>query len=320
MGGKIDLFDKKLLYELDKDASQSLSVLAKTIKRSKQFVLYRMNRLEEEGVIQGYSAIIDMSKLGYFTFRVYLKLQQLTVTEKNALIKHINTKHDQVWSITSMHGKWDLALFLGVKKISEFHTIWESMMGKFKQKISTYNVTVYAPIYNFNRTFFLDKKAQTNVRVYGEGSAEKIGEVDHRIIEAYAKNIRQPVTQLAEELNLSPTSVRKRIKDLEKKKIICGYKVKINLHALGYVGYRVDIELVSTHRNKELFEYCREHPYIYQVNKSIGGADFETEMIVHDLNHLLTIIDEIKTRFSDAVSYVDYMGYSTIHTLRFIPD
>ena len=69
---KLDLYDKKILFEREKDSSKSVSDIARKIKRSKEFVNFRIHRLEKEEIILGYSAIVDMSKLGYFTFRIYL--------------------------------------------------------------------------------------------------------------------------------------------------------------------------------------------------------------------------------------------------------
>lgn len=56
------------------------------------------------------------------------------------------------------------------------------------------------------------------------------------------------------------------------------------------------------------------------INKSIGGTDFEIEIIVKDLVHLLSLIDEIKSTFKDVVNDVDYFGFSTFHILQYIPD
>ena len=94
----------------------------------------------------------------------------------------------------------------------------------------------------------------------------------------------------------------------------------MNQGKLGYEGYRVDLELSSTKDNKRLFEFCRQHKNIYQINKSIGGANFEMEVIVKDLQHLLKLIDEIKMEFKEAVDDVDYFGFSTFHILNYIPD
>ena len=160
MSLKLDLYDKKLLFELDKDSSLSISKLSSKLRRSKQFFLYRIKKLEEEGVIAGYHAIIDMSKLGFFTFRVYFKFQQMTEESGKKFVEYIKENLPQVWTITSMHGKWDYALFLGVRTTLEFHEIWDRIVLEFKNKIKNYNVAIYSPIYNFNRKFFLDERRE----------------------------------------------------------------------------------------------------------------------------------------------------------------
>jgi len=83
---------------------------------------------------------------------------------------------------------------------------------------------------------------------------------------------------------------------------------------------RLDFELLSQKKWKELFEYCRQHPKIYQVQRTVGHMDFETEVVVKDLQELLGIIEEFKAKFSGTINNVDYFGYSTYHLLNYIPD
>ncbi len=317
---KLDLFDKKILFEIDKKSNIPLQELSHKLKRSKPFILYRMKKLEEEGIVTGYHAIVDMSKLGYFTFRVYFKFQQMTKKQSVEFVEYVEKNLSQVWTMTSMHGKWDFALFLGVKTILEFHNIWDTIMLKYKKNIKNYNVAVYAPIYNFNRKFFLEDTKDVIERVYGGGLQEEVDKLDKIIIDKYANNVRQSALEISKKLNVSADTVRNRIKILEKRKVIVGYKIGLNLDKLGFVSYRVDLQLNLTQRNQELFEFCKYHKNIYQINKSIGGADFEIEVIVKDLNHLLELIDEIKTKFNDIVNDVDYFGFSTFHILKYIPD
>ena len=319
MGYKVDLYDKKLLFELDKDSSLPLQILAKKLRRSKQFVLYRMNKLEQEGIITGYHAIVDMSKLGYFTFRVYIKFQQMTQKDLQAFVEHVRAAFTNVWTITSMHGKWDFALFIGVTSINEFHNVIDSLTNSYKPHIKIYDIAIYAPIYNFNRKFF-SVSGDAVERVYGTGAPETSDKLDRSIIEHFAPNVRVSSLALAKKLSVSPDTVRHRIKKLERSHIIVGYKLGLNVEKLGYTSYRVDIQLVSTQRNKELHEYCRMHRYIYQINKTIGGADFEIEVIVKDQAHLIALIDELKTQFSSVINDVDYFGFSTFHVLQYIPD
>ena len=69
---KVDLKDRKILYELDLDARQSLTQIGKKVGLKKDVVSYRINRLQEEGVIQNYWTAIDTFKLGYNVFRIYI--------------------------------------------------------------------------------------------------------------------------------------------------------------------------------------------------------------------------------------------------------
>ncbi len=317
---KLDLYDRKLLSELDKNAAQSLADLGRVLKRSKQFVSYRMEKLEQAGIINGYYAIVDMSKLGFFTFRVYLKLQQMTLQDRDALAEYARKHFKQIWTVVSMHGKWDIALFIGVKTITEFHMVWDGLLAQYKQRIKSYNVAVYAPIFNFNRKFLLPTTEQGIIRVYGAGTAEPIDQLDKNIIEAYAVNVRQSASEIGRKLGINPELVRARIKNLEQNKVIVGYRVDFELKKLGLAGYRVDLQLTSTRRNKELLEFCSMHRNIYQMNKSIGGADFEIEVVVKDLPHLLQVIDEIRMKFKDVVNDAEWLGYTTIHVLKYIPD
>jgi DNA-binding Lrp family transcriptional regulator len=321
---ELDRLDKKLIYELEKDSSQSVSELAKKLQRSKEVVSFRIRRLEKEGILLGSSAIVDMSKLGYFTFRVYFRWQNMTEAQRREFYNDVKVR-ENIWTTTVLHGKWDFAFFIGVKSdkyIQSFHKIWTEILLKYKEKIAESKIAIYSPVYNFNKRFFLDFEMPTETieRVYGEGPPVEHDELDERIIKAYASNVRLPVTKIAEELNVSSETIRQRIKKLEQKGVIVGYKINLDLPKLGYQGYRVDFLLDSIERNQELFEYLKQHKYFYQVNKSIGGADFETEIVVESLNHLLVLLDEVMQRFSDVIKGYEYFGYSEFPTLSIVPD
>lgn len=318
---KLDLLDKRILFELEKDSSKSVSEIAKKIKRSKEFVNFRIHRLEKEKIILGCSAIVDMSKLGYFTFRIYLKWQNMTKEQKQGFYDEVKIK-ENVWTTTVLHGKWDFAFFMGVKSVESFHNIWNEIQLRYKEKIAESKIAIYAPVHNFNKRFFVDFDERTEVieRIYGKGPLTDFDELDENIIQLYAGDVRVPFTKIAKKLEVTSETIRKRIIQLERKNIIVGYKINLNLQKMGFQGYRVDFLLNSVKRNKELFEYIKQHKYFYQINKSIGGADFETEIVVKDLNHLLEILEETVNRFSDVIRGYEYFGYSEFPTLSIVPD
>jgi len=316
---KLDEYDRRMLYELDIDSRMPLSRLAKKVRRSKQFVLYRQKRLEEAGVIQAYTAIVDMSRLGYFSFRLYFRFQHMTEKDVAAMVEEIKGLPN-VWAVTFLQGKWDLAVFLGAKSAVGVHRAWDAILEKYKRNIEAYNLAIYAPVYNFNRTFFLESGRDVSERVYGGAEPVEIDRDCARVLEAYARDVRQPLSSIARKLSMPPEKVRRKIAELEKKGVICGYKLVFGMESLGCTTYRLDLKLTSTEKNRQLHQYCRQHKDIFQVQQTIGHMDFETEVAVKGLPELLEIIEDMKRKYGDVVKNVDYFSYSTYHLFNYRMD
>lgn len=316
---KLDLFDRKILHELDKYSNISLIQISKKLKRSKQFILYRINRMEREGLILSYNAIIDIEKIGVLTYRFYIKMRNFDKGCRELFEKYISNLKDEVFVFAVLHGKWDYALIVGVKSTQQLHVIWDNLLKRFKKNILNYNFCLYSPIYNFNKLFIEDKEVLE--RIYGnDPNLYKFKETDLKILQIYATNTRIPLLHIAQKLKISLDTVKNRIKKLEKEKVICGFKLGLDLTKLGYDNYRIDIYLASSSRNKEIHEFFKYHPNIYQVHYTIGGADMEIELFVKDLQHLINIMEEIKAKFSDVMDYMDYFSYSSIIRINYVSD
>lgn len=307
------------MNELDKYSNISLVRLSKKLKRSKQFILYRMKKMEQEGLILSYNAIIDAEKMGLLTYRFYIKMHNFNKSDKEHFEKYVANLKDEVFVFAVLHGKWDYALIVGVKSTQRLHEIWDSIHNKFRKNILNYNFCLYSPIYNFNKSFTEDNGVLE--RIYGVDSNLYQGKKqDLDILKVYAANTRIPLLHIAQKLKISLDTVKNRIKKLEKEKVICGYKLGLDLTKLGYDNYRVDIYLNSSSRNKELHEFLKYHPNIYQVHYTIGGADIEIELFVNGLQYLIGIMEEIKVKFSDVIEYMDYFSYSSIIRMNYVPD
>jgi Lrp/AsnC family transcriptional regulator, leucine-responsive regulatory protein len=61
----IDSINAKLIHELQKDARTSVAELGRRVGLSAPAVAERLQRLEADGVIRGYSAEVDPRALGY---------------------------------------------------------------------------------------------------------------------------------------------------------------------------------------------------------------------------------------------------------------
>jgi Lrp/AsnC family transcriptional regulator, leucine-responsive regulatory protein len=62
---KIDEIDLKIIAELKKDSRQSMRELSRKVNLSPPAVTERVKRLEDEGIIEGYTIQLNRKKLGF---------------------------------------------------------------------------------------------------------------------------------------------------------------------------------------------------------------------------------------------------------------
>jgi len=315
----IDKKDRKLLFELDKDASISLASLSKVLRCSKQTLAYRIKRLEKLGVIKGYKTVIDMSCLGFTTYRVYIKLQNADEEIRKSIFDFFRLQKN-VWSVAIMQGRWNLAVFFGARGIPEMHTFFDRLMFSFRKQIKEYKLSIYQPVYFFARHFFLESKAEENELKYGLGERKDFDETDLKIIEELKNNARVKNIDVAKKLVISLDTVIRRRRRLERDGIISGYKLVLDYSKFGYTAYRVDFLLNDFSRKKQLFEYCKNHKNIYGVNDTIAGADFEIALAAKDHYEFNSIIQEMLAEFKEMINSYDYIGFSTFSFIEYIPD
>jgi len=304
---KLNRKDWKILYELEKDARQSLQSISKKIGVSKQLVKYSLKKYEKNGIILAYTTLIDSSRIGYYTYRVYLKFKYVNTPKEKEKILIFLSNLDETTIVNELSGNFDVGLTITVKNIYDFYKVWEKIM-RFKKKILEYRVAIYSPIFHFTRTLIAPEpeKEIPEIRILGGKEKADIHEIDIKILKILARNVRQPIINIAKKLNTSPNSISKRIKNMEKLGIIQGYRPLFNWNLLGYKYYKIDLILDNHSKNKELFEYCHKHPNIIQVNQTIGGSDFEFEIFAKSYEEFKKIMEDIQMKFSDIIINYEY--------------
>lgn len=128
---KIDTINKKILYFLQKDARMTYKDIAQELNRSETAIRDRIKALEQSGIIQGYTALIDKTALGLNCFAMILANAPSSdldvVTEKIKNIKNVL----RVYQISGEHR---LAIFMVA---SSFKELKESL----KKHVSSLGLT-----------------------------------------------------------------------------------------------------------------------------------------------------------------------------------
>lgn len=319
---KIDLKDRKILYELDLDCRQSNSQIGKKVGLGRDVVGYRIKKMEDEGIIKNYWANIDTFRLGYNVFRVYVDFQYVTSDIKEKIIQYF-VNYPFSWVVISAKSPHDLIVVFWVKDIYEFYKFWDTTLDKFEDYFSEYHISIYCGAIVYKKSFLLPELKESDRRICEikcGGKPVEIDEADYILLNELAVNARAPLIDLAEKLGCSSQNVAYRLKNLIQNGVINGLRVNLDLSKLGLQHYKVDIYLKDHKLKKEILGYLEDKSYIEFMNFSIGWADLEPEFVVENFDELSIILDDINKKFSGSIKKQSFFITEKLHKLRCMPE
>lgn len=314
----LDLKDRKILFELDKNSRQSYSQLAKKVRLSKDVVQYRVKRLETEGFILGYNSIIDFTKLGYFALRLQLSLFETTPSEEQKIIYYL-VKQKEVFLVSESEGDVNITIGLLFQNISELKKFQISFEKQFKNNIKKFIVSAYQEVYHFNRKYLLENYNSNELKISVDTTIKNVDENDLKIIKILTKNSRIPIVEIASKLNMNANTVAFRIKKLEKEKIILGYNILFGFKKINYVYIKADLFLKNIQNEKNIIEFCKQQKNIIYVSKTIGGSDLEIYFEIENIEQFLEIMKNIREEFKEIVDW-KYNIFSKYHKFNYFKD
>ena len=125
-----DSFDEKIIQCLANDGRITINEISEKINLSQTPVTRRLKKLETDGIIKGYSALIDEKKLGFgFSVFVQVRLERQIDDELDQFEKKVNSLPEVVdcWLMT---GKHDYLLRVVTRDIEDFERFLVGQLTK----------------------------------------------------------------------------------------------------------------------------------------------------------------------------------------------
>ncbi|NQU98487.1 Lrp/AsnC family transcriptional regulator [Candidatus Woesearchaeota archaeon] len=318
MSIKLDTKDKKILYELDLNSRQSLNQIGKKVGLPKNVVAYRINRLEEQGVIQNYHTVVDASKLGYNSLRFYLKFQY-TDEKKEAEIKEYFIKSKLTWWIGRGEPLYDLGMVFWLKDYNAFHEFWKQTLEKYGLYFKEQTIYPYMKLQHYNYSFLTNKKHQMKL-VTGGNKQVNYDDKDFEILKMLAANARINITEIAKKTSLTVNTVKQRMKRMTDKGIIVGYRTNFDLNKLGLIFVKININLKEYKQASKIISYIEQDPKLIYIDFTIGYADLEIEYLIEDLEEIKKIMEDIRQKFPGEVTDYSYFIYKELYKVQLMPE
>ncbi len=323
MGVKLDLKDRKILYELDINSRQPNSEIAKKVGLSKQVVGFRIKRLIKEKIVSFFYSVIDISKLGFTIHKNFLRLQNLDRGKEKELLDFLENHPNIVW-VASCDGKFDLVFGTWAKDMAFLDKTITELNKRFGGYIAERQIATIIRGDYFIRDYLIPKEKPSAYRksfFRAVSSPVKMDNNDWKILALLGKNSRMMAVEIANTIKLSADATADRVRKLEKSGVIQHYNIVPNEAKYPYLHYKVLIGFrnISEERERSLREYCRITPNIVYIVKSLGPWEFEIDLEVENAEQFREIMMDIKTKFNDILKDYSALHIYQVHKYNFCP-
>lgn len=323
MHSKLDKIDSRLLWELDRNARATLSHLAKKVRLSKEAVRNRVARLEREKIISKYYCIIDVSKLGRYVTKAFVRFQNTGERDEDAVVEWL-VRHSSVVYVERCDGAFDLVFGAWARNVQEYNNFLHEFLNKFNSFISERQIASIVQGQYFVRDYLVGKSAGTTREMFfgAVPSKEKIDAIDLRILAQLGEGGRKPFVEIARAAEISPDSVSMRVRKLERAGVIQGYVLLLNHAALGQLHYKVLLRLQNLPEEEEarLVAYCSNHPNIIYIVKSLGPWEYELNIEARSVEEYRSIMREFKREFAGSVKDHSALNLYKLEKYNFCPN
>lgn len=315
--------DKKIIYELGKNARITYQKLAKISNSKKTVIAYHIEQLQQKEIIWKFVPVISLSRLGIYTYKIYFKFQGLDKQQKKAMLDALQIDPHIAWTAEAT-GTWDLLIALYCQNLIEFANKKKELFHKYGDYIEEYAITLIEDGLVFNRDYLIKNKIDYRKEfIYGgTPKLELIDEDQKNIIRLIKNEGRYQITKIAEKLKLNVKTIMTKIKDLEDRKIIQGYTTFLHINNISLKFFKLCLYFQDYREEKfnEVLQFCKMQKNVLHLVKSIGAWELELEIEAENVEYIYDLIEEIKTKYPKIIKKIDVIIITNERKLEFFPE
>ena len=279
----------------------------------------RIKKMETAGIIEGYYSVIDSSRLGYLSFRVYIRFSKTDPAKEREIINYLNSD-SRVWWLGLIQGYWSAGIIMWVRDLYDFRNFWLEFITRFRKNISSHLVAPFVKLRQYTHAYLSDKNQTVrNAGIIGEGRRIELSENERKLLEYVSEHARDSALDIARNTGLTPAVVKYALVQLVRKGIIVRFRAKINASALDYSLYKIDFFLDDPTIMNDMMNFAQSIPNLIYIDETIGGADFEAEFQLHSEQDFADTLEKFKKRFSSKIRETDCIVYSKVLKFTCVP-
>ena len=146
--------------------------------------------------------------------------------------------------------------------------------------------------------------------------------IDRRILDLLQRNGRLSMTELAEQVGLSPSPCTERVRRLEREGTITGYHARVDPSAVGR-GMLVFVELKMTTKSDEVFEEVKRQvsivPEVLDCHLVSGDFDYLVKARIAGMSEYRRLLGNILLKLPGATESRSYVVMEEIKETLYLP-
>ncbi len=298
----IDEKDRKILAQLDDDARQSDSEIAKKVGLSKQVVNYRIQKLVEQKIITNFYSIINVGSLGLNSYYVFLQLEKINKQQEKEILEKLKNLDYVGWLIEGT-GRWDVILTIYADSVSMFDKLLTQTLSLCENHIHEYSFTIQIQAEHISYPFLNKDSREKGVKQTEKLQQIQLDHTDKKIIEKISQHGRMNAVELSAKTKTPLHVTRYHLKELIKTKTILGFKPKIDVNKLGFQWYLllIQFQTIDEKRKHMFINFCKHNKKIYYVTNTIGQYNLMLDVHVKNIEEFKEVLFELKENFSDVI-------------------
>jgi Lrp/AsnC family transcriptional regulator, regulator for asnA, asnC and gidA len=291
---KVDGINAAILRSLLSDGRKSYVDIANEVGTTKIKIWKHFKEMERKGIISGATVQMNYAALGFdalATLLISVEGEQL-----NQIMDYV-AKITEVRAYRQYNSIYNIRAVTTLRGINELDHVKEVI----RRRIPANGIRSY--IWTAVRTIPENLSLVTNwenaepanpevPRIFHQETKVSVDELDLSIIEKLSTDGRAPFSQIADELGTSIDTVAKRYRRLKQDHVV-KVSLQINPNLIDYsLILDFNIALKSPSNAQTIEALCRI-PDIVIITKTSGDYDLQVTAIVRDIQHMLSIQDEI---------------------------
>jgi DNA-binding Lrp family transcriptional regulator len=314
---KIDKKDKRILRELDINSRVGYADLAKKLSMPPETIRYRVEKLLSLGIIRNFLPVIDGGRLGYYYYKVFLKLHNVRESDVQNIIESLAANPRICW-VVRVDEVYDVGFTPRVSNPAEQSALMDQIRRRYSKYLLSWTLSVNVHMEFLTRDHLLGVSSRRAMPLGSYSVAKKqipLDSLNTQIISALSSDVRASARDIATTLPISPDTVLDRIRFLEREKVIVRYSYVPDFSSMGYLNYYVLIYLneLSIEREEAFIAFCRKQPNIVYMIKSLGAWDYEINVEVSSIDDYRNLMQMLNREFADIVQQTTGMLVRTIH-------